>query len=105
MSLVTPAAMLAELRAFSRRQWTVAAISGTTFLLMGIVGETLPGASLGHTVPVEWWNYVTLVLSPVFIGLIALLSILLLAVTLALRLSSARVCEIPTDAPRLVQSH
>jgi hypothetical protein len=72
VSLVTPAAMLAELRAFSRRQWqTAAMISGAAFLLMGIVGETLPGASLGRTVPVEWWNYITLVLSPVLIGLIA----------------------------------
>jgi hypothetical protein len=58
--LVTPASMLAELRAFSRRQWqTAAVISGAAFFLMGIVGETLPGASLGRTVPVEWWNYVT----------------------------------------------
>jgi hypothetical protein len=38
-------------------------------------------------------------------GLIALLSILLLLVTLALRLSNAQVCEIPVDAPRLGQSH
>ncbi|HEY0391182.1 MAG TPA: hypothetical protein VGC63_05685 [Solirubrobacterales bacterium] len=158
MNLATPAAMFAELRVFSGRQWrTAATISGAAFLLMGIVGETLPGASLGRAVPVEWWNYVTLVLSPVLIGLIAatfvterppkrsqsggakagagigaivgtvamacpacsplaiplfgaagllsflapergliaLLSILLLAVTLALRLSKTRGCEIP----------
>jgi len=150
--------MLAELRAFSGHQWrTAAMISGAAFLLMGIVGETLPGASLGRAVPVEWWNYVTLVLSPVLIGLIAatfvterppkrsqpggakagagigavigtvamacpacsplaiplfgtagllsflapergliaLLSVLLLAVTLALRLNNARTCEVP----------
>jgi hypothetical protein len=64
--------MFAELRALSERQWrTAATISGAAFLLMGIVGETLPGASMGRAVPVEWWNYVTLVLSPVLIGLIA----------------------------------
>lgn len=46
-------------------------VFAAAFLMMGIVGETLPGASLGRTVPVEWWNYVTLILSPVLIGLIA----------------------------------
>lgn len=159
MNLATPAAMFAELRAFSGRQWqTAAVISGAAFLLMGIVGETLPGASLGRTIPVEWWNYVTLVLSPVLIGLIAatfvterqpkgsqfggakagagigavvgtvamacpvcsplaiplfgaagllsflapergliaLLSVLLLAITLALRLNTSRMCQIQT---------
>ena len=159
MNLATPAAIFAELRAFSGRQWQTAAVtSGAVFLLMGIAGETLPGASVGRTVPVEWWNYVTLVLSPVLVGLIAatfvadrqpkgrqfggakagagigaivgtvamacpacsplaiplfgaagllsflapergliaLLSIILLAIALTLRLSSARTCEMQT---------
>lgn len=161
VNIATPATALAELRTFSRRQWrTTATVSAAAFVLMGIVGETLPGASLGRTVPVEWWNYVTLILSPVLIGLIAatfvndqpprdtrlsgtkagagigavvgtaamacpacsplaiplfgaagllsflapersliaLLSILLLALTLALRLGSARACEIQAPA-------
>lgn len=38
--------------------------------MMGILGETLPGASQGRAVPVEWWNYVTLALSPPLIALI-----------------------------------
>lgn len=42
-----------------------------SFLGMGIAGETLPVASWGRVVPVEWWSYVTLALSPVLIGLIA----------------------------------
>lgn len=64
--------LLVVMRAFSRRQWRAAVLAGgIAFLLMGIVGETLPGASLGRAVPVEWWNYVTLVLSPLLIGLIA----------------------------------
>lgn len=64
--------MSAKLRGFSRRQWQVAATtSSAAFLLMGVVGETLPGASIGREVPVEWWNYATLVLSPLLIGLIA----------------------------------
>jgi hypothetical protein len=38
---------------------------------MGVVGETLPGASAGRVVPIQWWNYVTLALSPPLIALIA----------------------------------
>lgn len=38
---------------------------------MGAVGQTLPIASSGRVVPLEWWNYVTLAISPVLIGLIA----------------------------------
>lgn len=57
---------------FTRRQWKVAgwAYLGS-LLVMGILGETLPIASIGRGVPVEWWNYVTLAISPVLIGLIA----------------------------------
>jgi hypothetical protein len=40
------------------------------FLIMGVAGETLPGASAGRVVPNQWWNYVTLVLSPPLIALI-----------------------------------
>jgi hypothetical protein len=57
---------------FTRRQWRVAGWAWLgSFLLMGVVGETLPIASLGRIVPVAWWNYVTLAISPVLIGLIA----------------------------------
>src|SRR5215813_14347036 len=61
-----------QLRAWTRRQLKVA---GWTYLaallLMGVIGETLPGASHGRVVPVQWWNYVTLALSPALIALIA----------------------------------
>ena len=71
---VTPERWVAvqQLASFSRRQWKVA---GWTYLaallIMGVAGETLPGASAGRVVPIQWWNYVTLVLSPPLIALIA----------------------------------
>jgi putative methyltransferase (TIGR01177 family) len=50
---------------WSRRQWKAAGWSYlAAVLLMGVAGETLPGASAGRVVPVQWWNYVTLVLMP-----------------------------------------
>ncbi len=50
---------------WSRRQWKVAGWSYlAALLIMGVAGETLPGASAGRVVPIQWWNYVTLVLSP-----------------------------------------
>ncbi len=59
------------MRLWSRRQWQLA-IGGfvVSFVLMGTIGETLPGASGGRATPVEWWNYITLVVSSVLIGLI-----------------------------------
>jgi len=70
-SLATPTEIIAELRAFSDHQRRVAVgAAAIAFGVMGIAGETLPIASLGREVPVEWWNYVTLVLSPFLIGLI-----------------------------------
>jgi hypothetical protein len=67
-----PTWLPSQLRTLSRRQWKVAGWSYLAALLvMGVLGETLPIASLGRVVPVEWWNYVTLVISPVLIGLIA----------------------------------
>jgi hypothetical protein len=63
---------VAALRGWTRGQWKVA---GWTYLvsllLMGVVGETLPGASYGRIVPVAWWNWLTLLLSPILIALIA----------------------------------
>jgi hypothetical protein len=65
-------APIQQLAIFSRRQWKFA---GWTYLaallIMGVAGETLPGASVGRVVPIQWWNYVTLVLSPPLIALIA----------------------------------
>jgi hypothetical protein len=150
---------LLQLRSWPRRQWRVAAwVALGSFLVMGVVGETLPGASLGRAVPLAWWNYLTLVISPVLIGLcaatfvaseprrsrlpgatgagiggvigtvamacpvcnplaipifgtagvlsfleperslIALLSIALLAATLALRLRAVRACQLPSPS-------
>lgn len=61
-----------QVAAWPRRQWRVAGWSYLAALLvMGVAGETLPGASAGRIVPVRWWNYVTLVLSPPLIALIA----------------------------------
>jgi hypothetical protein len=61
-----------QLATFSRLQWKVAGWSYlAALLLMGVAGETLPGASAGRIVPTQWWNYVTLVLSPLLIALIA----------------------------------
>jgi hypothetical protein len=60
-----------QMAAWSRRQWKAAGWSYLIALLvMGVAGETLPGASAGRVVPVAWWNYVTLVLSPPLIALI-----------------------------------
>jgi hypothetical protein len=62
---------LTQLRVWSRRQWQVAAWSSlASFLMMGLAGETLPIASIGRKVPVEWWNYLTLAFAPILIGLI-----------------------------------
>lgn len=64
--------ILAEFRFWSPGQKRAAAkVAAASFLVMGIAGETLPGASYGRVVPVEWWNYVTLLISPLLIGLIA----------------------------------
>lgn len=155
-------APIQQLATWSRRQWKVAGWSYlAALLIMGVIGETLPGASAGRVVPIQWWNYVTLTLSPPLIalivatfvpagrprsrrlakagtgvggaagtlamacpvcnplaiplfgaagvlsflapyrGLIALLSIGLLAVTLLLRLRTTRACQLtpPPDAP------
>ena len=65
-------APIQQLAVFSRRQWKVAGWSyAAALLIMGVAGETLPGASVGRVVPVQWWNYVTLALSPPLIALIA----------------------------------
>jgi hypothetical protein len=64
-------APIQQLAVFSRRQWKVAGWSWLVALvIMGVAGETLPGASVGRVVPIQWWNYVTLVLSPPLIALI-----------------------------------
>ncbi|MDA8329810.1 MAG: hypothetical protein M0027_01100 [Candidatus Dormibacteraeota bacterium] len=70
-SALLAAVPVAQLRLFSRRQRKVAAEAYLIALvLMGVVGETLPGASMGRVVPVTWWNWVTLALSPPLIALI-----------------------------------
>jgi len=62
---------VAQLRTWSTLQWRVAGVGFlVSFLVMGIIGETLPVASIGRGTPVEWWSYVTLILTPVLIGLI-----------------------------------
>ena len=64
-------APIQQLTTWSRRQWKVAGWSYlAALLIMGVAGETLPGASAGRVVPIQWWNYVTLILSPPLIALI-----------------------------------
>jgi hypothetical protein len=64
-------APIQQLAMWSRRQWKVAGWSYlAALLIMGVAGETLPGASIGRVVPIQWWNYVTLALSPPLIALI-----------------------------------
>jgi hypothetical protein len=71
-TFASPAQITTEIHGFSRGQWQVGAGTAVAaFLVMGVIGETLPIASVGREVPVEWWNYVTLVLSPILIGLVA----------------------------------
>ena len=64
-------APIQQLATWPRRQWKVAGWSYlAALLIMGGIGETLPGASAGRVVPIQWWNYVTLILSPPLIALI-----------------------------------
>jgi hypothetical protein len=63
--------LIQQLATWSRRQWKVAGWSYlAALLIMGGIGETLPGASAGRVVPIQWWNYLTLALSPPLIALI-----------------------------------
>ena len=60
-----------QMAMWPRRQWKAAGWAYlVALLLMGVAGETLPGASAGRVVPVQWWNYVTLALSPPLMALI-----------------------------------
>jgi hypothetical protein len=71
-SILQPWPFIQELATWSWRQWKVAGWSYlTALLIMGGVGETLPGASAGRVVPIQWWNYLTLALSPPLVALIA----------------------------------
>jgi hypothetical protein len=155
-----PAWAPSQIQMWSRRQWKVVGWAYlVSLLIMGGIGETLPGASEGRVVPVAWWNYITLVMSPPLIaliagtfvpeqpkgsrvrgatgaglggvigtvamacpacnpvaiplfgaagllsflaperGLIALLSVVLLALTLAVRLRTTRACQLTNQSP------
>ncbi|MBJ7608712.1 MAG: hypothetical protein JF887_04680 [Candidatus Dormibacteraeota bacterium] len=70
-SLIPPGTF-AQLRWWSGRQRAVAAsVAVVTFVLIGEVGQTLPNTAHGRSYAVEWWNYFTLVMSAVLLGLIA----------------------------------
>jgi hypothetical protein len=58
-------------RWWSARQWGAVGVGFVlAFVVIGVVGETLPPYSAGRAYPVEWWNWVTLVISAALIGLI-----------------------------------
>jgi hypothetical protein len=64
-------APIQQVAMWTRPQWKAAGWSYlAALLIMGVAGETLPGASAGRVVPTQWWNYVTLALSPPLIALI-----------------------------------
>ena len=66
------AATLLPLRWWSARQWRVAGAGFVlAFLVIGEVGETLPPTDTGRVYPVQWWNWVTLIVTAALIGLIA----------------------------------
>ncbi|MEO8898087.1 MAG: hypothetical protein ABI473_05255 [Candidatus Dormibacter sp.] len=70
-SLIPPGTFV-QLRWWSGRQRALAAsVAVVTFVLIGEVGQTLPNTAHGRVYPVEWWNYLTLVMSAVLLGLIA----------------------------------
>lgn len=65
-------ATIAPLRWWTGRQWRVSALgAAVAFVLIGEVGETLPPASVGRMYPVLWWNWVTLGVTAVLLGLVA----------------------------------
>ncbi|MGH3157550.1 MAG: hypothetical protein ACRDNF_13355 [Streptosporangiaceae bacterium] len=62
---------IAQLTTWSRRQWKGAGWSYlAALLIMGVIGKTLPGASVSRVVPIQRWNYATLAPSPLLITLI-----------------------------------
>lgn len=61
-----------QLRWWSRRQWmVVATVSLLAFLAIGWVGQTLPPTWNHRGYALEWWNWVTLPVSALMLGLIA----------------------------------
>lgn len=65
-------AALQQIRYWSRAQWSVTlGVFAAAFIVIGLVGQTLPWTSQGRTYPVEWWNYATLIAAPALMGLIA----------------------------------
>lgn len=60
-----------RLRGWTAHQWTLVGVGFVlAFLIIGEVGQTLPPTDLGRVYPVEWWNWVTLLISAALIGLI-----------------------------------
>lgn len=64
-------ATVAQLRWWTTHQWALVGVGFVlAFLVIGEVGQTLPPTNVGRIYPVQWWNWVTLLLSAALIGLI-----------------------------------
>lgn len=64
-------ATVLQLRWWTAHQWRLVGVGFVlAFVVIGEVGQTLPPTNVGRVYPVQWWNWVTLLISAALIGLI-----------------------------------